>query len=372
MGKGGGVAELAKQLVGIKSESAAHGELRVARFIKDYLDDIGIDSSVYEFEKGRADIVASIGKGQGLMLNGHMDTVPVGDVSVWSRNPYGEIKNGDVYGRGASDMKGGIASALAALKGVDLKKPRRRLVLAFVADEEVGFGGSLWLLKRKANLLKGVKYGIISEPTDMKLQIAQKGIANTKITFRGVSAHGSKPWLGRSAVLEAVDFINEFRKTMKRQEKKDRLLGSGTFNVGRISGGTAVNVVAEQCWIGLDRRIVPGETTKTALRQINGVISRLDLDAKVEVINAREPFALPKSSQIAKMVMDAAPGSEYMGATGYTEAELYKAYAGIDCLVYGPGIKEIIHKPDEYVPVKNLERCARVYGSVIGAWCGRG
>jgi acetylornithine deacetylase/succinyl-diaminopimelate desuccinylase-like protein len=148
----------------------------------------------------------------------------------------------------------------------------------------------------------------------------------------------------------------------------DPLLGRGTINVGRIQGGTKVNVVPDLCEIEVERRIVKGETPEQALEDILNVGKSLGIDAEVEVVNSKPAFKLDEDSEIVRMVKEFS-GGETSFATGYTEAELYSRGAGIDCVVFGPGNKETIHTSNEYVKIENLEKCTQVFTKLIDRWC---
>ena len=205
------VVKLTQELVKINSEDPPGNEENMARFIVKFMEGMDFKLTKIYPEKNRPILIFEKGKGEGLMLNGHMDTVPAGD--GWKYDPFGgKVVNGRVYGRGAVDMKGGLASVLAAAKKFSGKKFKRKLVLVFVPGEEVNLLGSDYLTSKKKNLLKDVKHGVIAEPTGMNITIAQKGIVEIGVIFKGKSAHGSKPELGDNAILKAVKFINEGNK----------------------------------------------------------------------------------------------------------------------------------------------------------------
>ena len=370
------VVELTKELIDIPSESKRDGEIGVARYIADYLKRIGLEPELIRFNSSNADVVLSIGSGEGLMLNGHMDTVPVGDPSLWTNGASAKVTEERAYGRGASDMKGGIACMLTALanSGIASSKAKRRLLVAFVAGEETNFEGSAFLLDNRMDLFEGVKYGIIGEASFtgsiMNMQTAQKGAMDIGITFRGKAAHGSRPWLGDNAILKAIKFINSYQQLAENLKTEDKLLGKGSVNIGTINGGTASNVVPDTCMVEVDRRLVPGETAEEALGQVKSVLDTLGISAEISVPVSRGAYKLRADSKILE-IMKRVTGENFreIGATGYTEAELYNARAGIDSVVFGPGEKEIIHQADEYVPIKNLHEAANVYEKVIREWC---
>lgn len=361
------VVELTKKLVSIKSESEKDGELEVAKFAKQYLEDAEIRSELIEFGGNRADLVVSLGEGEGLMLNGHLDTVPVGEASLWTMEPHGTIEGNRIYGRGTSDMKGGVAAILNAIIAMASAPRKRRLLVTLVAGEETDFCGSRYLLENRKELFRRVRNGIIAEASDLKLQTSQKGIAPILLNFSGRGAHGSKPWLGESAVLKATAFIEEYRKLSKSKGLNDQTSNNGTYNIGRINGGTAINVVPDSCRIELDRRLAYGETPEGALAEVYDALKSANVSADVAMQDTAMPYKLNGESMILELMRRFVKGDEMMGF-GYTEAELYKRLAGIDSVVFGPGTKDAIHKPDEYVEISNLKRAEEVFTSVAESW----
>lgn len=370
------VVELTKELINIPSESERDGEREVAKYIADYLKGIGIEPELIQFGSKNANVIASIGEGDGLMLNGHMDTVPLGDPGLWTVGTSAVVKDSKVYGRGASDMKGGLACIIKALENLAIAKKqlKRRLLVTFVAGEEVDFSGSLYLLDNRKELFDKVKYGVIGEASfinsDISMQIAQKGAMSIEVTFRGKAAHASRPWLGDNAILKAAKFITEYQKLADNLKIEDKLLGKGSVNIGIIKGGTATNVVPDTCKVSIDRRLVPGETPKMAIEEVETVLSRLGISTEITTPVSREAFKLSDTSEIISIVKEAiGQNIKTIGATGYTEAELYKAKANIDSVVFGPGEKDIIHQANEYVPIENLNRTEKAYEGIIKRWC---
>ncbi|HLC59014.1 MAG TPA: M20 family metallopeptidase [archaeon] len=363
--------ELTQELVKIDSQNPTTGEKEVSKYIYDFLLDLKIQSEMLEFEKNRYEVVAELGKGSGLMFNGHIDTVPVGDANKWKYDPFsGKIIGGKLYGRGSSDMKSGAACILAAVEKMKRTDLKRRLLLTFVGDEEVSQKGSNFIIKKRHDLLKDVEYGIFGESSSMKVTFAQKGIVHVKIKFRGKSVHGSTPERGVNAIEKAVKFLSNLEKLnpeMKRFGDPD--LGAGTFNVGKISGGTKVNIVPDYCEVEIDRRLVPKENPKLALDQFKKILKLSGVNGEIEFLSESRPaMKIPKNSELVKLVQKFS-GAKAEVSTGYMEAELFKTERGIDCVAYGPGLSECAHIVDEYVPVKNLEKATIVYGKLISAWC---
>ncbi|MDE1861254.1 MAG: M20 family metallopeptidase [Candidatus Micrarchaeota archaeon] len=363
------VIRLTADLVSIKSDGLKDGEKEVAKYIHDYIRDSGFKSELIEFAKNRCNVVAEIGRGEGLMLNGHMDTVPLGDTSKW-KYQHGKVVNGRLYGRGASDMKGGIAVILAALRDLKMQRPKRRLLLAFVADEELSLAGSTYLLKNRKKLFNKVRYGIITEPTDLHIDLAQKGAMDIKLSVKGRSAHSSRPQLGRNAIVDMSRAVLAIDSLSRGLKVRDSMLGRGSLSVGRISGGLATNIVPDRCEITFDRRLVPGEDLQGAISQIRRALDPLHIDYRLEVLFGKMPYKLPTSSYIARLVRSAT-GCGFGISTGYTEAELYNSMAGIDCLIFGPGTKRSIHEPNEYISTASLLKGRRYMAGIMNRWVNR-
>jgi succinyl-diaminopimelate desuccinylase len=360
--------ELTQELVRINSENPPGNEAEIAMYIKDFLDDLKISTELIEFEKNRLDVVASIGEGKGMMFNGHMDTVPAG--GNWKYNPFeGKIVNGKIYGRGTSDMKGGIASILAAVKNLSNEKFKRKLLLTFVADEEDLQKGSEYLIKNRKEIFRDVKYGIVAECNDLNLTIAQKGIVHLRVKFKGKAAHGSRPDLGDNAIYKAADFIQEIRKLIEQLKKRrNSILGSGTVNVGTINGGTRINVVPDFCDVKVDRRIIPGETPDYAISQIKNILKKLKLKADIEVESKRFPMQISDKLEIVKLVKSIT-NVKMIGSSGYDEAELYYREAGVPSVTIGPGVSNQAHVANEYIPIKNLQKATKIYEKLIRKVC---
>lgn len=362
--------ELTQELIRINSENPPGNEKQVVKFIKDFLDDLKIPTEIIEFEKDRVNLIASIGSGNGLMLNGHVDTVPVGDLENWKYGPLeGKILNGNIYGRGSSDMKGGIAAILAAVKNLSKENFKKKLLLTFVADEEVSLRGSKYLIENRKEIFKDIKYGVTAECNDLNLTIAQKGITDIKIKFKGKAAHGSRPELGDNAIYKAAEFIQELRKLIEQlKNKKNPMLGSGTINVGVIKGGTKVNVVPDYCEIEIDRRLIPTETPLIAVNQIKTLLKKLKLKADVELGVNRLPFQISKDFELIK-ILNKISKFRTIGESGYTEIELYYRDAGVPSITLGPGLKSQAHVANEYIPIKNLQKATKIYEELIRRVC---
>ena len=355
----------------INSENPPGNEKGVAKYICDYLDDLKLDPELVEFGDDRYNVVASAGKGEGLMLNTHIDTVPVGKLENWRHDPFeAKIDNGKLYGRGSCDSKGNAAVLLSALQKFSKQQYKRKLLVTFVGDEEVGFGGSNYLIQNRKDLFKDVKYGVVSD-CDMAIMIAQKGVLHIKFTFKGKAAHGAYPELGVNAVTKAARFVAEVDGLKGGLTgKKDNFLGRGSINIGKIAGGTKVNIVPSHCEVSIDRRLTYGETVDYALSQFKKILIKLKLDASANMEMLGEPRVAMKTSKDSKLVgmLQKISKLKIGKLSGYTEMELYHRKLGMECVAMGAA-NDTAHSDNERVKIADLKKSSRIFESLIRKWC---
>ncbi len=363
--------QLTQELVRIDSQNPPGNEKQVAKYIFDYLDGLRIDTRLVEFGSNRYSVVASVGKGNGLMFNTHIDTVPVGDLKAWKYDPFSAKIVGDkIYGRGASDSKSGVAAILTALKNNVKRNFKRKLLIALVGDEEVAQGGSKYLIKNRGKIFKDVKYGLIAD-SDYDIAVGQKGILHVKFVFHGKAAHGSEPEKGVNAITKATKFVSSLEAIQSNLKKhKDVTLGYGTINVGKISGGTKVNIVADKCEVEVDRRLTWGETPNSALNQFKNLLRKQSISAEVKFLN--EPRLAVKTAKDSKLVevLKSIDGKLKVGSkSGYTEMELYIRELSMECVACGPIEKGQAHVNDEFVKISSIKKTTKLYTDLIRKWC---
>ncbi len=368
------VTRLTSELVKIPTVNPPGEERRICEFIASWLEKRGVAAELLEEVEGRTNVQAvvqgELPGGRTLVLNGHTDVVPVGN--GWTKDPFGgRVEKGRVYGRGAADMKGGVASTMVAAAALHRhrKSLRGRLVLQAVADEEVGGQiGTGYLVRRG---LRG-DLAIVAEPTGLEVCVSHKGVVRFEVTTLGKSAHSSVPWEGRSAVLDMNVIVDALRAYGERLAKgrKHPLLGAPTVNVGVIQGGVAVNFVPDKCRIVAERRVVPPETVEEASRQVQKVVedAAKKAGARYEMrFNSRSKTS-DAGGEKAKVGVVLKAASEVIGrpakAKGFLatcDARFLSNDAKIPSLVFGPGSLPKVHAPDEYVETKELEQAARVF-----------
>ena len=324
---------------------------------------------------GRLSLVAEIPHPDGpdparrtLIVNGHLDVVPV-NAPAWTRDPFiPEVVDGRLYGRGTADMKGGIAAAIIALDTLQRsgRSPGANLVFHLVADEERGGGlGTKVLLD--SGLIKGDAC-LIPEPTDLAVCVAERGVLQGRITVTGRPAHGSRPREGVSAIEHAARLVLAIHGAEFSAEDHP-LLGTPSANVGVISGGSAFNTVADTCVIGVDRRLLPGATETSATRELLASIEAAgvagleysftaDTFGEASEMSRDDPFAVLVRSAVAASI---GADPEVIGMTFTTDARFVRNQAGIPTVVCGPGAIDQAHCDDEFVSLDRLTQAAAAF-----------
>ncbi|MFQ6086029.1 MAG: M20 family metallopeptidase [Candidatus Bathyarchaeia archaeon] len=399
----GELLDLCRRLIQTSSENPPGDVEGVVSMTREVLGNWGIESRVYRPEKARPNLVSRVGSGKGgLILNGHMDVVPAGDRRRWDFDPYcGEIRGGRVFGRGASDMKGGLAGliwALVTTVGIeaDLAKP---LILALVPDEETGSRfGTKWLIEQGKIDGDGC---IVGEPsTNSGCVLGEKGLVQLKLSASGIPAHGSLPMLGENAILKitnsfsalqeltkiAVRVPRNFEETIERAKAvikkrgaRATRVGRGkvgrvaealdhvTINVGTVSGGTKVNVVPEHCESEVDIRIPVGVSSEQVFRESEKLLEPYGVSC--EIMSRSEPNYTSQETTLYKVVSKNV--REIVGLypdpiflTGASDARFFRL-RGIPAIHYGPGSIEYAHSYNEAVEAKEVITACKVYLATI-------
>ena len=370
------VTNLLQQLVRIPSPTGE--EKTIAEFIYEVLKSWGLKTEIFEPIPNRPDVVGFLEGSEGrptLILNGHLDHVPPGNLEDWSYPPYeGRIVNGKMYGRGAADMKGGLTSMMIAAKALKDANVQLKgnLVLTFAIGEEVGDPGT-----RHIVVDRGIRgdWGIVTEPTVFKgkfrVGVAERGVAWFKITVKGKSTHASQPNLGVNAISKASKVITELEKlSVKLARKKHPLIGASTCSVTIVEGGFKENIIPDQCRITVDRRMIPGETVKEAEKEIEKILKNLrKKDPKfrfsMELTCLFEPAEIPSKSEIVSVVRRnlkkvCGYDSKPWGTPYACDARNLINDAGIPTIVFGPGDISHCHCVDEYIELDEVVNTAKI------------
>lgn len=368
----GELVELARQLVMAASPNPPGDVTRPARILQDVLESEGLEIELIAGD--RPDVVNLAARlafprpGRTLVLNGHLDVVPAG--TGWSVDPFAaEIRDDYIFGRGAVDMKGGlavIAQAMAALKRSKTSLGGQILFLA-AADEETGsIQGTSLLIGR--GMAREASFAIVCEPTNLEVKHGNRGLRWLEIHVRGKAAHASRPALGANAIEQAALIVQQL-KEMRFQHRNEHFEApEPTLAVTMIQAGAKINVIPETCIISLDRRMLPGETSESVVSEVQAVldaVARPGFTAEIKVLPATwEPFVLNESEPVLQAVQQArqmvcGSPSRLKAKSACTDAS-YFYQAGIPAVLFGPGDSCYAHAPDEKLPVSHLVPAVRV------------
>jgi acetylornithine deacetylase len=334
------VIELTRRLVAIDSVNPAlvpggAGEPEIARFVVAWAEENGLAAEVLEATPGRPSVVVRKreARGRTLMLCAHLDTVGVEGMS----DPHAPRIAGDrLYGRGAYDMKSGLAAALIACREAD-----GDVLVAAVADEEhASLGVQEVLAAHTADA------AIVTEPTEGALIVAHKGFVWIELEIEGRAAHGSRYEEGVDAIVKAGPVLTAIGELdAKLAEHSHPRLGRGSVHASLIEGGAELSSYPARCTIGLERRTLPGETDA----QVEAEIAALSRGAQQRTLLVREPFEVDPEAEIVRAVAEAAGGPELAGAPYWADAAFIAA-AGIPTVMYGAGGAGA-HAAEEWVSV---------------------
>ena len=356
--------EVLERLVAFPSLSARPNH-DITGYIRDYLAGHGIGSALsYEETGERANIFATIGPDVdgGVILNGHMDVVPV-EGQDWTTDPFLLTRKGDrLYGRGAVDMKGFLACVLAsvpAFKAADLSRP---IHIAFSFDEEIGGYGMPVLLDWMAAHAPRAEAVIVGEPTGMKIITGHKGGYEMRAEVTGLAAHSSNPAMGVSAISYAMKLIAKI-EALGRARAAAPIAGSpftppfSTFNVGAIEGGAARNVTAGWCNFDWEYRPLPGEDGAATIAEVQACADALtaemqaiDPSTGVRIITEVAVPALDdRNAEKAVALISEVTGLNSCDVVSFGTDAGYFSDAGLSTAVFGPGDISRAHKADEYI-----------------------
>lgn len=341
-----------------------------ASFIRDYFSMNGFSASIFEFEKGWPTVVVDNGKksDKSVLLNGHYDVVPTGDKSKWDFDPFsGKILEDKVYGRGATDMKGGLAVFMQIFTEIADRVPYNLIFTAVPDEETSGEKGSRYLAEKyKPNLV------LISEPSGSdSINIGEKGLLQVKLISKGRVAHGSLPSLGENAIMKLVRDLLSLEKIKDIEikipnELKEALTAKIptelakndvvriSFNPGVIKGGVKVNVVPDYAEAEVDMRIPPGIKSEEALQIVKSLVS---LSSVVPLDTSEPNFTSPNNTYVVKLeetikrLLNITPTKYIM--TGATDGRYFR-YKGVPTIIYGPGELGLAHSYNEYITFKEL------------------
>jgi acetylornithine deacetylase len=372
------LVDLLSRLVAIDSVNPSlvpggAGETEIADFIAGWARDAGLEAQRLEATRGRPSVIVrarGTGGGRTLLLCGHTDTV---NVEGMTEAHVPRIDGDRMYGRGAYDMKAGLAAALIVAREAARRGFAGDVVVAAVADEEhesIGVQEALRATSADA--------AIVTEPTELQVIVAHKGFVWSELEVTGRAAHGSRPHLGVDAivkmgpVLSAIGALDE-----ALGEHEHPLLGRGSVHASRIEGGVELSSYPARCVVGLERRTLPGETGDDVERELESLLNRCraadpELVADQRTLLVREPFEVDERAEVVEAVRAAAadvlPERPSIGGASYWADAAFIAAAGIPTVLFGPS-GEGAHALEEWVSLSDTEAVARTLTGVAERLC---
>ncbi|WP_026851295.1 M20 family metallopeptidase [Glaciibacter superstes] len=361
-------------LIEAAGENPGGFEEATVAVLADACERFGFTLELIDVAPGRTNLVATLpgGSEPGLMFLGHSDVVPAGE--GWRTPPFEPfIDAGRIYGRGSTDMKGGLASvlvAMATIASMELSLRGPLQLVCTVDEEDLGIGIRAYAPTAQRGQFAGC---VVAEPTDLTTVIGCRGDSYLKLTVNGMAAHSGRPDDGRNAIAAAARVLELIRADHDaRRAAPDPLLGSGTWSIGSILGGTGTSIVAAECVVSIDRRLMPdedaGAITRDLLRLVHdagidgdGIVITMDIE--MEMPGFRTDPAHPLVTSAVDAIRDAGGGtSEVGGWTAACDGGFIARDVGVPCIVLGPGgLNDQAHQANESVGLDELIVAARAY-----------
>lgn len=365
------VLSLTRVLLKFNTINPPGNEADIARYMGDLLSRHGFEVKLPEFDERRLHLVAEKNIGgtvAPLVFSGHFDTVPLGD-KPWIMDPFSGGTDGDrIYGRGSSDMKGGLAAmTIAAIEATEEFSLEGGIRLIFSAGEELGCQGVQQLVNSYRELLGDAGALVIGEPTANIPAIGHKGALYLNAVAKGKTAHSSMPGMGENAIYKAAKCISRIEK-FRFDVERDMLLGFPTINVGTIHGGMNLNSVPDHAEFTIDVRsttMIKHDQILEMLIQLMGEEAVLETQVDLNPVNTpvEDPFV-----QMVCHVCKIDPwDNTWTKALPYTTdgAVLQPHYGGVPTIILGPGEPGMAHQTDEYCSIKKLNQAVSIYKHII-------
>jgi succinyl-diaminopimelate desuccinylase len=382
-----GAVDFTAQLVRIRSvdEPGVSSEREAADLVVAKMREWGWEPEVIEVAPGRPNVIFTLGGGEPgpvLGFEGHLDVVTEGEYGEWSFDPFGaEIVDGRLYGRGAADMKAGVAAMLYGARAMQLFGPFPGSIRLFVlSDEEGGMLGAKRAVA--AGALEGVSGVIICEPEGDEVCPTSKGAIRLRVDIVGKMTHGAMPELGRNPLPvlgKVLASVEALQRELQDRHGNDEHLGAIYLSPTVVDGGEAIqmNTIPARASLWLDLRTIPGVDHAALIGRIADDCSEIGAAAAiavtVEVIDDRPPVDTSVDDPIVQCLLSAHRKitgfqPEIGGVPGTTDGTIFTRDAGVPTVVYGPGGKWIAHQVDEYVSVESIGRYALTYAEAARAF----
>lgn len=360
------LAYLLKQLIKIRTENPPGKTKEIVNFLVNevFLENEGFQNEIVPYFKNNIELhnlITKIGSGKKkIFLSGHFDVVPSGDRNKWIYPPFSaKTVNGKVYGWGSADMKGGITSLIGVMKVLNTNPEfldNYELVFLGTADEETGMSGSLTLTER--GYIQDAEVLIIAEPTNLNIGIAEKGLLWVILKVYGKSAHGSMPSEGINAIEGILKVIPQLYKCLD-VDKENSILGKSTINIGKISGGTKINIVPDYSELEVDFRVIPEQKQETILNKLKS-INLGSCSIELEILKSHPPLQTDFNHPFIRN-LEIISNSKYIGLSYATDiVNFVDPNNPIPFIIFGPGNPNVTHKLNESVSLEDIFRATEI------------
>lgn len=366
---------LTRELLAFDTVNPPGMERACARHLGALLEKSGFAVEYHEYAEGRASLIARIGDGSRppICFTGHMDVVPLG-AAPWSREPFSGETDGDrLYGRGSTDMKGGIAAFVAAAIELAPKLARGPgLVLVITAGEEVGCEGARFLADHK--LLGEAGAIVVAEPTANYPYVGHKGLCWFEIETQGVTAHGSMPEVGDNAILKIARVIGDLEHFHFPVESHP-VMGKPTMNVGTIAGGLNTNSVPDRARITVDTRSVPGIDHGHLCKSLETLLAPRGARVR-KTVDVPALYTEPQQEWVQEIFEACTPflgqRPEPRTITFSTDGtDLKRGFGGaVPAVILGPGEPSLAHQTDEWCSIGRMEQSVDLFTTIMRRWNG--
>ena len=362
--------DILKKLIEFPTISESSNK-NIMSFIDNYLGRFNVKGKLIQGEKNRFNYHCMIGpnKDGGIIFSGHTDVVPV-EGQNWLSEPFKLLKKKDkFYGRGTCDMKGFIAVCLSLVPEIKKKKLKKPIHFIFSYDEEIGCVGIRKLIPFLKKLKPKPDFCLVGEPTEMKVINQHKGKKNFLVSFQGHEAHSSLTEDGVNSIDYCSKFINylsEIQSELINKYKNNKYSPAyPTLNVGKINGGLAVNIIPNKCVMEFEIRDTPEMESKLFINKIKRFLKELEVDMKKKVKNCKielevknnfPPLLTDNSSDFISLCLQALKKNSTSAVSFGTEAGIFNEI-GFETIVCGPGSIKQAHKPNEFIEIKQLDKC---------------
>ncbi len=371
-----------QDLIKIKTYQEGGMEQDGVEYLEKRLKKMQVEYDLLYYKNHKIGIVASIGTGENsLILHSHLDTVPPADENNWTKNPFQpSIKTKKIFGLGACDDKGSLAAMLVTFESLIpvIEDLNGRLLLMVVGGEERGGIGS------QIAMQKGYKAeaAVLGEPTNLEPKFAHKGVIRLEITIKGNAAHASSPRKGVNSISYMAKLIPLLDKLSLTVEKEtEPYTGHASMAITTINGGTAVNVIPDQCVVSIDRRIIPGQQEEYIISQIKKVLQEFqDKNPTVKVflkkIRSTQPAFTEPDELIGKVSLKVASEElqktiQPAGFTACCDMTFLRNEGNMPVVIIGPGDIKQAHQKDEFVEIESLLSAYRIYKNIALQWLTR-